>query len=41
MLRTIKDEGGLGFITCNKFYPTGAGSSKSYGLPKINEKDTP
>ena len=38
ILRTIKAEGGLGIITHNRLYPTGAGFSEFYGLLKIHKK---
>ena len=40
-LRNIKTEGGLNEETYKRLYPTGAGSPKFYGLPKIHKSGTP
>ena len=41
LLKKIKVEGGISEEKYKKMYPTGAGSPKFYGLPKIHKKDTP
>ena len=41
LLKTIKAEGGINEATYKKLYPTGAGSPKFYGLPKIHKTGTP
>ena len=41
ILRRIKSEGRLEESTYKKMYPTGAGSPKLYGLPKIHKKEIP
>ena len=41
LLKTIKSEGGIDNITYKRLYPTGAGSSKYYGLPKIHKAGVP
>ena len=40
LLRNIKAEGGINEDTYKRLYPTGAGSPKFYGLPKIHKPDT-
>ena len=41
LLKTIKAEGGINNITHKRLYPTGAGSPKYYGLPKIHKAGVP
>ena len=41
LLKTIKAEGGINNITYKRLYPTGAGSTKYYGLPKIHKAGVP
>ena len=41
LLKSIKAEGGINETTYRKLYPTGAGSPKFYGLPKIHKTGTP
>ena len=41
LLKNIKAEGGINEDTYKRMYPTGAGSPKFYGLPKIHKPDTP
>ena len=41
ILKTIKTQGGISEALYRKLYPTGAGSPKFYGLPKIHEKEMP
>ena len=41
LLKKIKAEGGISEEKYKKMYPTGAGSPKFYGLPKIHKQDTP
>ena len=41
LLKNIKVEGGINEETYTRMYPTGAGSPKFYGLPKIHKPDTP
>ena len=41
LLKSIKTEGGINEATYKKLYPTGAGSPKFYGLPKIHNEGTP
>ena len=41
ILKNIKAEGGLKDDLYRKLYPTGAGSSKFYGLPKIHKPGIP
>ena len=40
-LRRLKQKGGISEEKYKKMYPTGAGSPKFYGLPKIHKQDTP
>ena len=40
-LRNIKTEGGLSEEAYRRSYPTGAGSPKCYGLPKIHKPGIP
>ena len=37
MLKSIKAEGGISVAVYKRLYPTGAGSPKLYGLPKIHK----
>ena len=39
MLKSIKAEGGISEAVYKKLYPTGAGSPKFYGLPKIHKEE--
>ena len=41
MLKSIKAEGGITEAVYKKLYPTGAGSQKFYGLPKIHKEGVP
>ena len=41
LLKTIKAEGGINNITYKRLCPTGAGSPKYYGLPKIHKVGVP
>ena len=41
ILKTIKSEGGIDNTTYKRLYPTGAGSPKYYGLPKIHKQGVP
>ena len=41
LLKTIKTGGGINETTCKRLYPTGAGSPKFYGLPKMHTEGTP
>ena len=41
ILKTIKSEGSIDNITYKRLYPTGAGSPKYYGLPKIHKQGVP
>ena len=41
LLKTIKAEGGINETVYRRLYPTGAGSPKFYGLPKIHKKGMP
>ena len=41
LLKTIMAEGGINNITNKRLYPTGAGSPKYYGLPKIHKTGVP
>ena len=41
LLKSIKTEGGINESTYKRLYPTGAGSPKFYGLPKIHKEGTP
>ena len=41
ILRNIKAEGGLKDEVYRRLYPTGAGSPKFYGLPKIHKSGIP
>ena len=40
-LKSIKAEGGIDNTTYKRLYPTGAGSPKYYGLPKIHKQGVP
>ena len=41
ILKSIKTEGGIDNTTYKRLYPTGAGSPKYYGLPKIHKQGVP
>ena len=41
MLKSIKAEGGISEAVHKRLYPTGAGSPKFYGLPKIHKEGMP
>ena len=41
MLKSIKAEGGISESVYKRLYPTGAGSPKFYGLPKIHKEGMP
>ena len=41
LLKSIKTEGGITESTHKRLYPTGAGSPRFYGLPKIHNEGTP
>ena len=41
LLKTIKSDGGINNTTYRRLYPTGAGSHKYYGLPKIHKAGVP
>ena len=41
LLKTIKSEGGIDERTYKKPYPTGAGTPKFYGLPKVHKAGVP
>ena len=41
MLKSIKAEGGISEAVYKRLYPTGAGSPKFYGLPKIHKEGVP
>ena len=41
LLKSIKAEEGISEAVYKRLYPTGAGSSKFYGLPKIHKKGMP
>ena len=41
LLKSIKSEAGINETTYKRLYPTGAGSPKFYGLPKIHKEGTP
>ena len=41
LLKSIKTEGGINEATYKRLYPTGAGSPKFCGLPKIHKEGTP
>ena len=41
ILKNIKSEGGIDNTTYKRLYPTGAGSPKYYGLPKIHKQGVP
>ena len=40
-MKQIKTEGGMNEATYKRLYPTGAGSPKFYGLPKVHKQGTP
>ena len=41
LLKNFKVEGGISEDTYNRLYPTGAGTPKFYGLPKIHKAGIP
>ena len=41
LLKSIKTEGGIDESIYKRLYPTGAGSPKFYGLPKVHKVGTP
>ena len=41
LLKTIKAERGINDTTYRRLYPTGAGSLKYYGLPKVHKEGVP
>ena len=41
LLKSIKAEGGINESTYKRLYPTGAGTPKYYGLPKVHKRDIP
>ena len=41
MLKSIKAEGGISEAVYKRLYPTGAGTPKFYGLPKIHKEGVP
>ena len=41
LLKSIKSKGEINEALYKKLYPTGAGSPKFYGLPKIHKKGNP
>ena len=41
LLKKIKTEGGLSETTYKRLYPTGVGSPKFYGLPKVHKQGIP
>ena len=41
LLKTFKAEGGINETTYRMLYPTGAGSPKYYGLPKVHQEGMP
>ena len=41
LLKSIKTEGGIDESTYKRLYPTGAGSPRFYGLPKVHKEGTP
>ena len=41
LLKTIRTEGGINDVIYRRLYPTGAGSSKFYGLPKGHKEGIP
>ena len=41
LFKSIKTEGGIDESTYKRLYPTGAGSPKFYGLPKVHKDGTP
>ena len=41
LLKNVKAEGGINEETCKRMYPTGAGTPKFYGLPKIHKPGIP
>ena len=41
LLKAIKAEGGINEVIYRRLYPTGAGSPKFYGLPKVHKEGMP
>ena len=41
LLKSINTQGGIDESTYKRLYPTGAGSPKFYGLPKVHKEGTP
>ena len=41
LLKTIKAEGGINKVAYRRPFPTGAGSLKFYGLPKLHKEGMP
>ena len=41
LLKTIKTEGGINDVIYRRLYPTGAGSPKFYGSPKVHKEGMP
>ena len=41
ILKSIKAEGGINEVTYRRLYPTGASSTKFYGLPKVHKQGMP
>ena len=41
LLKTIKAEGGINEVIYRRLYPTGEGSPKFYGLPKVHKEGMP
>ena len=41
LFKTIKTEGGINEVTYRRLNPTGAGSPKFYGLPKVDKEGMP
>ena len=41
ILKTIKSEGGINDNIYKRLYPTGAGTPKYYGLPKVHKEGVP
>ena len=41
LLKRVKSQTGLDYNTFKAMYPTGCGTPKVYGLPKIHKLDTP
>ena len=41
LLKTIRTQGGINEVIYRRLYPTGAGSPKFYGLPKVHKEGMP